>query len=294
MTNPNGVLVVDKPSGPTSHDVVDRVRRIAGIRRVGHAGTLDPFASGVLLLLLGSATRLSEYFMGMDKTYQATVRLGVETETHDPEGTIVAENPGWQRLSEPEVRQALRGFRGRIEQTPPAYSAKKVRGEAAHRRTRRGEEVELLPVPVDIHELDLLGADLPELRLALRCSSGTYVRALARDLGRSLGVGGHLSALRRTGLGPFGLDSSLPLDRLGAPEDLAEALLPSAQALSHLPAVRVEAPDALRIRQGQFLPLAGEEIPEDTPIRVLLQGELLAIAAREGNQLRPRKVLVHG
>jgi tRNA pseudouridine55 synthase len=261
---------------------------------VGHAGTLDPFASGVLVLLLGSATRLSEYFMGMDKTYQATVRLGVETETHDPEGKITAENPAWEELNEQELRHALRGFRGRIEQTPPAYSAKKVRGEAAHRRTRRGEEVELTPVPVDIHELDLLGVELPEMRVTLRCSSGTYVRALARDLGRFLGVGGHLTALRRTRVGPFDLASSLPLDRLGALEDLAAALLPPAQALSHLPAIRVEAADALRIRQGQFLALAEEDLPEDTPIRVLLREELLAIASREGNQLRPRKVLIHG
>jgi len=165
MTSPSGILLVDKPAGPTSHDVVDRIRRASGIRRVGHAGTLDPFASGVLLLLLGSATRLSEYFLNMDKSYAATVRLGAETESHDPDGKVTAEDPGWERVAEGEIQRALDCFRGRVLQLPPAYSAKKVRGEAAHRRVRRGEAVELDPVPVEIQDLELLGLELPDLHL---------------------------------------------------------------------------------------------------------------------------------
>jgi tRNA pseudouridine55 synthase len=294
MTPPTGILIVDKPVGPTSHDVVDRVRKASGIRRVGHAGTLDPFASGVLLLLLGSATRLSEYFLKMGKSYTATVRLGVETETHDPEGEVTREDSGWREVTEEEIRRALDGFRGRVLQVPPAYSAKKVRGEAAHRRIRRGEEVELSPVPVEIHELELLETNLPDVRLALRCSSGTYVRALARDLGKSLGVGGYLTALRRTRIGPFDLDSTLSLDSLQDQTDVRAGLISAAQALSHLPVVSVGASEAVLIRQGQFLQLTEKEVPEETPICVLLDGELLAIAAREGDRLRPRKVFVHG
>jgi len=294
MTSPNGILLVDKPVGPTSHDVVDRIRKASGIRRVGHAGTLDPFASGVLLLLLGTATRLSEYFLNMDKSYAATVRLGVETESHDPEGKVTAEDPGWDRVAEAEIQRALDRFRGRTLQLPPDYSAKKVRGEAAHRRVRRGEAVELDPVPVELHELELLGSELPDFHLTLRCSSGTYVRALARDLGRELGVGGYLTALRRTGIGPFGLSSTVALDSLQAQADVQGAVIPAAEALAHLPSVRIGAPDAARIRQGQFLPITGDEVPEETPICVLLDGELLAIAARDGDHLRPRKVLSNG
>jgi tRNA pseudouridine55 synthase len=248
----------------------------------------------VLLLLLGSATRLSEYFLKMGKSYTATVRLGVETESHDPEGEVTREDSGWREVTEEEIRRALDGFRGRVLQVPPAYSAKKVRGEAAHRRIRRGEEVELSPVPVEIHELELLETNLPDVRLALRCSSGTYVRALARDLGKSLGVGGYLTALRRTRIGPFDLDSTLSLDSLQDQTDVRAGLISAAQALSHLPVVSVGASEAVLIRQGQFLQLTEKEVPEETPICVLLDGELLAIAAREGDRLRPRKVFVHG
>ncbi|MFC1575026.1 tRNA pseudouridine(55) synthase TruB [Gemmatimonadota bacterium] len=290
MSSPTGILLVDKPSGPTSHDVVARVRRAAGSRKVGHAGTLDPFASGLLLLLLGPATRLSEYFLGMGKDYEAVARLGVETTTHDPEGDVVREDPGWKELRPDDVEEALAGLRGSLRQLPPSFSAKKVRGESAHHRARRGEVVELEPVTVTVESLVALDLQLPELRFRVRCSSGTYVRALARDLGRALGVGAHLTFLRRTGIGPFTLSSAHDLETVEKREDLPSLLLSPALALAHLPSLEVGPEEAMRICQGQFLPLQGEELPQDIPIRVLLGGELLAVAARKGDHLRPRKV----
>jgi tRNA pseudouridine55 synthase len=273
---------------------VDRIRKTTGIRRVGHGGTLDPFASGLLLLLVGSATRLSEYFLGMDKEYVATVQLGVETSTHDPEGEVVSECDGWRELGEAQLDAALQGLLGPIMQTPPAYSAKKVRGEAAHRRMRRGEAVQLEPVKVHVYDLKVLALEMPSVRLGVRCSSGTYVRALARDLGRSLGVGGHLSALRRVGIGPFPVDSAVDFDSLADPGLIEAELLPPAEALSHFPSLEVGPEDATRILHGQFLSMAGSGIPEETPVRILLNGNLLAVAAREGEMLRPKKVFAHG
>jgi tRNA pseudouridine55 synthase len=287
-----GILPVDKPPGPTSHDAVARVRKTMQVRRVGHAGTLDPFASGLLLLLVGPATRLSEFFLGMDKRYDATLRLGVGTDSHDSEGEVVAECRDWEELDRDRILEAMEGFRGTIRQRPPSLSAKKVAGEAAHRRVRRGETVELAPVPVTIHELTLGHVELPLLRFSLRCSSGTYVRALARDLGAALGVGGHLTELRRTAIGPFGLDTSLSWEAAESADSVAAGLIPPARALGHLSAVEVTDEDALRLSQGQFLPLEGDSIPEGEPIRILLDGELLAIGAREGARLRARKVLI--
>ena len=291
MNLPTGLLLVDKPEGPTSHDVVDHIRRAAGIRRVGHAGTLDPFASGLLLLLLGHATRLSEYFLGMDKEYEATVHLGIETNSHDRDGEIIEEVQGWKDIRPADVEAALEGLRGTISQRPPIYSAKKIQGEPAHRRVRRGEEVELSPVAVEIYELEILGMDLPQVRLRVRCSSGTYVRALARDLGRSLEVGGHLSALRRTGIGPFSNSSAVSLDSLDGMDAVYANLVSSASALGHFPALEVTPEDASRVRQGQSLSMLESEIPEGTLVRILLNRDLLAVAVREGDRLRPRKVL---
>jgi tRNA pseudouridine55 synthase len=273
---------------------VDHIRKAGGIRRVGHAGTLDPFASGLLLVLLGSATRLSEYLLGLDKEYEATVHLGIETATHDREGEIVSEVPGWRDVGPDELESALSGLRGRLAQRPPAYSAKKIRGEPAHRRVRRGEEVVLEPAQVDVYELRVLEMDLPKVRLGVRCSAGTYVRALARDLGRSLEVGGHLSDLRRTGIGPFSAESAASLGSLEDPEAIRANLIPPALALAHFPSFEVGPEEATRIRQGGFLPLLRTEVPEGTLVRVLLKGDLLAVAAREGDRLQPRKVFADG
>jgi tRNA pseudouridine55 synthase len=230
----------------------------------------------------------------MDKEYTATMRLGVETSTHDPEGEIVSEDDGWRELGEAQLNAALQGLLGPILQIPPVYSAKKVRGEASHRRVRRGEAVDLNPVEVHVYDLRVLGLELPSVQLGVRCSSGTYVRALARDLGRSLGVGGHLTALRRVGIGPFLVDSAVDFDSLADPALIEAELLPPAEALSHFPSLEVGPEDAGRILHGQSLSMAGSEIPERTPVRILLNGNLLAVAAREGEMLRPKKVFSHG
>lgn len=294
MKGPAGVLLVDKAVGPTSHDAVNTVRRLAETRKVGHAGTLDPFASGLLLLLLGSSTRLSEYFLEMEKGYEATVFLGVETDTDDPEGAVVRENPGWKNLGVEEVTAALEAFRGKVRQLPPVYSSKKVRGESAHRRVRRGESVVLEPVEVEFHQVILQRLDLPRVHLTVSCSSGTYIRAFARDLGKALGVGAHLSSLRRTVVGPFSVSQAMDLASLRDAEDLYSKLLPPALALAHLPSLDVSKEEAVRIRQGQALPApmgtGSGELPGAVPLRLLLDGDLLAVGYREEGRIRPRKV----
>jgi len=284
-----GVLLVNKPAGPTSHDVVSRVRKAAGIRRVGHAGTLDPFASGLLLLLLGQATRLSEYLLALDKRYEATARI--ETSTHDLEGEIVTENRDWTSVSRSDIAEALAEFEGSILQAPPRFSSKKVKGEAAHRRARRGEDVVLEPVPVTIHSVSLLQFAAPELRFKVRCSSGTYVRALARDLGRTLGVGAHLTGLVRTGIGSFDVGAAADLTDLRDRTAVEDRLIPPSVALSHLPSVEINAAEAEKIRRGQFVPLAGSRPPDGETVRILRDGALLAVGAVNGDRLRPRKVL---
>jgi len=205
---PDGVVVVDKPAGWTSHDVVARVRRLAGTRKVGHAGTLDPMATGVLVLGLGRGTRLLGHLASTRKTYEATARLGLATTTDDAEGEPLRAVPTGG-LDETTVRGAVAGFVGDIEQVPSTVSAVKVDGQRAHARVRRGEEVTLAARPVTIHTAEVtavrLGPATLDLDLVVECSSGTYVRALARDLGAALGVGGHLTALRRTAVGPFTL-----------------------------------------------------------------------------------------
>lgn len=294
MSFPPGLLLVDKPAGPTSHDVVAQLRRTTGLGKVGHAGTLDPFASGLLLLLLGHATRLSEYFLDLDKSYDATARLGIETSTHDPEGCILREDAGWESVSEADLRAALAEFQGTLLQTPPRYSSKKVSGEAAHRRVRRGEDIMLSPAEVVVHEIDLLRFSPPEVQFRVRCSSGTYIRALARDLGRRLGVGAHLTGLVRTGVGTFGLDRAAPLGDLTDPAAVMERLIPPALALSHLPSVEVTSSEAERIRDGQSVSLANTRPPQGEPVCILLDGNLLAVGGVEGERLRPRKVLSRG
>ena len=218
MTDLPGLVVVDKPAGLTSHDVVARVRRLAGTRKVGHAGTLDPMATGVLVLGVNRATRLLGHLMLTEKAYAATIRLGVATTTDDAEGETTAVVSA-AHLEEPTVRAALAEFVGEIEQVPTAVSAIKVDGKRAYQRVRDGEDVELKARPVTIHELTVLdvrpAGEALDVDVSVRCSSGTYIRAIARDLGAALGVGGHLTALRRTAVGAFGLDLARTLEQLG-------------------------------------------------------------------------------
>ncbi|MCL4265559.1 MAG: tRNA pseudouridine(55) synthase TruB [Anaerolineae bacterium] len=248
---PEGILNIDKPAGITSHDVVNRVRRVAGLRRVGHAGTLDPLATGVLLVCLGRATRLVEYMMGQPKTYEVVIRLGQSTDTYDADGEVVAERPC--RFTTDDLPPALAQFRGPIQQRPPIYSALKKEGQPLYKLARQGVQVEVKARAVTIYELEQLAFDLPFLTLRIICSSGTYIRSLAHDLGERLGCGGHVAALRRTAVGEFTLDTAVPLDTL-TPEHLNTHTLPLDTAVHHLPAVAFTETEAAHLRQGQTVP----------------------------------------
>lgn len=289
-----GVLLVDKPAGPTSHDVIARVRRTLGQRRVGHTGTLDPFASGLLVICVGGATRLAEYLTGLDKEYRATMRLGQSTATHDSEAAVGEERSGWEGLDGARLEEALLSFRGTILQRPPRFSAKKVGGEAAHRRMRRGEEVRLEPVAVTVHEIELDSMLLPDVEIRLRCSSGTYVRALARDVGEHLGVGAHLTALRRTSVGRFKVDDAVAPSALDEREALLGALIEPAPAMAHLPAVELGAEEAARLGHGQAIPWPLGSPGEDETSVALHLGSLVAVVIRRGESLRPLKVFQGG
>jgi tRNA pseudouridine55 synthase len=285
----NGVLPVDKPQGPTSHDIVALARRGLGVRRIGHTGTLDPFATGLLLLCVGPATRLAEYLTGLDKTYEATARLGVRTDTQDRTGTTVATSDAWHDLSADAIRDAFAAQVGEQMQTPPAYSAKKVGGRRSYDRARAGEAIELDAVPVVIRDLEVLDVSGCDVRFRLTCSSGTYVRTVAADAGDALGVGAHLTELRRTAVGRFGIHGALTADRLADPEAAAAAFIPPLDALSHLPAVAVTDEEAELIRRGRAIPAAGRGA--EGTVALALAGLLLAVAESDGSVLRPRKVL---
>jgi tRNA pseudouridine55 synthase len=247
----SGLVVVDKPAGITSHDVVARVRRLAGTRKVGHAGTLDPMATGVLVLGLNRATRLLGHLTLTDKRYDATIRLGVTTTTDDAEGDGVETCPT-DDLTEDAVREALTAFRGEIEQVPSAVSALKVDGQRAYARVRAGEEVELPSRRVTIHALEVTDVRLPDLDISVHCSSGTYIRAVARDLGAALGVGGHLTALRRTSVGPFDLSRARTLDELG--ENFSITPIADA-ARATFPALDLDDAQSSDVRVGRRLDL---------------------------------------
>ena len=218
---PNGLLLIDKPSGMTSHDVVDRVRRRLSMRRIGHGGTLDPAATGLLILLVGRATRHARHFLNADKTYLATLRLGETTDTQDGEGKVL-ERKEVPPLTAEQIEQACRRFRGEIEQEIPAYSAVRIHGKRFYDLARAGKAVPRRVRKVRIHALVVREVRLPEVGLEIVCSSGTYIRTLCADLGAALGIGGHLSRLSRTRVGPFTLQQAVPLDAAG-PEQLVSA-----------------------------------------------------------------------
>lgn len=251
MPPPEGILNIDKPGGLTSHDVVNRVRRVAGLRRVGHAGTLDPLATGVLLVCLGRAARLVEYLVGQPKTYEVVIHLGQDTDTYDADGVVVAERPC--HFTPHNLTTALAQFRGPIQQIPPLYSAIKKDGQPLYKLARQGKEVEIEARAVTIYELEQLAFDLPLLTLRVVCSSGTYIRSLAHDLGEALGCGGHVAALRRTAVGEFTLDTAVPLDAL-TPENLNTHMLPLDTAVDHLPPVTFTETETARLWQGQTVP----------------------------------------
>jgi tRNA pseudouridine55 synthase len=286
-----GVLAVDKPVGPTSHDAVAAVRRALGTRQVGHTGTLDPFASGLLLVCFGPATRLAEYLTPLPKTYRAVMRLGEATDTDDRTGRVVAASDAWRELAEARVRAALERQVGEIEQLPPRFSAKKVDGERMYAAARRGEEVERKPSRVVIHRMEVVEVRLPEVEFEVECGSGTYIRAIARDAGEALGVGGHLAELRRTRMGAHSVDAAVPLDALGDAERVLAAALSPAEAVAHLPRVEVDAAGAAALGHGRALP-APADAPAGVPLAlVAADGALLAIGERTGDRVQPRKVL---
>lgn len=294
MTAPardDGLILLDKPVGPTSHDVVARIRRTLGTRRVGHTGTLDPFASGLLLICVNRATRLVEYLHGFSKEYVAVAELGRVTDTLDPEGEVIATHEGWEGLEVAEISVALDELAARASQQPPVFSAKKVAGEASHRRIRRGAEVRLEPVPVTVHRLELLRWEPPTLEFRARVSTGTYIRALARDLGEILGVGGHLRQLRRTGIGPFQVTEAVAPDGFDDPARLIEAWVSPLEALEHLPRVELTSDEAKSILAGR--PVAapeGSPLLAGDPVVLSSEGRLLAIAEAREDALQPRKV----
>lgn len=292
----SGILNVDKPPGMTSHDVVDAVRRLAGQRKVGHAGTLDPMATGVLLLCLGQATRLSEYLMAGRKRYRATVVVGVETDTYDAEGEVVSTG-GRIEFSRQEIESALAGFQGHIEQVPPMYSALKQGGQSLHRLARQGRVVERHPRPVEIDEIRLLDWTPPALILEVDCSPGTYIRSLAHDLGQRLGAGAHLACLVRLRSGRFILEEAASLERLEEAfqhGQEARYLLPLDEALLDWPVMVVGAQDAQRIRQGQAI--VWEQPPDGAAAALSraysLDGDFLAVMAYHppSERWRPKKV----
>ena len=249
----HGVLLVDKPSGPTSHDVVARLRRTSGERSVGHAGTLDPQATGLLVLVFGRATRLAAWLTSGDKTYEATVRLGVSTDTGDAEGQT-SSAPAGVLPGTAAIDAALDAFRGTFDQVPPAYSAKRVKGVKAYDLARRAQPVTLAPVRVTVRQLERRSCEGDRLDLRLTATAGFYVRALARDLGDRLGCGAHLAALRRTRSGTFDVSAALPFDeaeRLG--RDLEDRLIAPADALPDLPAVELTPAGLERAAHGNWL-----------------------------------------
>jgi tRNA pseudouridine55 synthase len=276
--------VVDKPVGPTSFTVVRQIRRAAGVKRVGHGGTLDPLASGVLPVCLGEATKLAPFLLSADKAYDVTIRLGVETDTDDADGTVTATRDP-SHVSEAALRQALERFRGPISQVPPAFAAIKRDGRPLYDYARAGERIEVQPRDVTVHALELLGFGGPDdVRLHVHCSKGTYVRALARDLGRALEVGAHVTALRRTRSGLFNLSDARPLDEvlaaLTSPAAPALPLVGLAAALKHLPQAGVEEAVARDLRAGKRVPwaIATQGSAEPRVCLVDPAGDLIAVA----------------
>ncbi len=250
----DGILNCDKPHGPTSHDVVDRIRALTGVRRVGHAGTLDPLATGVLLVCIGRATRVAEYLMAGQKVYRARVRLGITTDTFDAEGQVVAEAA--VEVGRAQVETALAHFRGEIAQVPPMYSAIKHEGTSLHRLARRGIEVERKPRQVEVLRLELTAWEPPECTLEVTCSPGTYVRALAHDLGQALGCGAHLTGLVRLASGDFRLEDAVTVKEFAqaaAEGRWPDLLHPLDAALTHFPALRLDADAARRLCSGQAI-----------------------------------------
>jgi tRNA pseudouridine55 synthase len=267
-----GLLLVDKPEGPTSHDTVARVRRMTGVRRIGHTGTLDPFASGLLILCLGWATRLAEFLTVLPKAYRGVIRLGESTDTDDCKGKVIARDSGWRGIDDRQVHAALDRQVGEIEQVPPAYSAKRVAGERAYAVARKGGKPELKTEQVIVSRLSVLD----------------FTRAVARDVGEALGVGAHLARLRRLRIGDFSVEDAVSLDRDPSREAILSRLIPPEMAVAHLQALEVGPASASALRHGRPIEASGKA--GGSPVAVLWDGSLVAVAEPRGDMLWPRKV----
>ena len=303
----DGVLVIDKPSGMTSHDVVARTRRILHERRIGHTGTLDPFATGVLVVLLGKATRLSQFLTGVDKEYEAIIRLGYSTDTGDRTGNPLPGPAEVRNWTEAEIEAALQSLRGDIDQIPPMYSAKKVEGKKLYELARRGESVERKPVRVCIHEFaairpegQLIKDNLDgtfDFHTRVSCSSGTYVRTLAEDFGKRLYVGAHLAELRRTRVGDWRIDQAITLDELKihfGEESMGTVLLPAGAGISWLPSLHLSGEDVRRASHGREVKVAEPEWADGENVRMYDgEDELIAIGRYDASaqSLHPHVVL---
>ncbi len=287
MVSP-GILLVDKPGGLTSHDVVARTRRAFGTRKVGHAGTLDPMATGLLVIGIEGATRLLTYIVGADKTYTATIRLGERTTTDDAEGEIVAraDEPAWASVTDAAIAAGIRALTGAISQVPSSVSAIKVDGRRAYDRVRAGEDVVLAARQVTVSRFDVVadraGDGVRDLDVIVDCSSGTYIRALARDLGEALGVGGHLTALRRTRVGGFEVTDAASLDTLAD----ATLLTPADAARRVMPILEVTADEARDLRHGKRLHGQAERLTASEVAAVDPAGELVGILERRGADIK--------
>ena len=299
----DGILIIDKPAGITSHDVVARVRRILKTKRVGHTGTLDPFATGVMVVLVGKATRLAQFLDKDKKEYEAAVRLGFETDTGDRTGSPRSQVSSPKEVNLDEIESVLLEFRGQIEQTPPMYSAKKIDGKKLYESARKGIEVERKSITVTIHHLDIiansatedLGSGTWDLGLTVACSAGTYIRTLAEDIGRKVGVGAHLAELRRTRAGRFDLSRSVTLDDLSELDDPTSVLIPMEEAVEHLLSITLTTERAEKTRGGLSTRIAETQLVDSQPVRMLDENQnLLAIGFYDETEksVRPKVVLV--
>jgi tRNA pseudouridine55 synthase len=286
-----GFLLIDKPANISSHDVIRHLRRVTGIRRIGHAGTLDPLATGLLVVAVGRAARLLEYAQGLPKRYRAVVRLGQSTLSYDAETEVVAERP-FAHITPRQIEDALQSFRGDILQKPPAYSAIKRDGQPLYKLARKGQDVTVEPRPVTIYELSLLETRLPELVLDVQCGSGTYIRSLAHDLGELLGCGGHLTALRRTAVGDFSVEQAVPLAALSA-ETWQTHLLPLDTAVSHLPRLETTPEDTARLLLGQAIAQNTQHTAGQIARAYSADGRFLGIVTAEEEQWKPKKMFPH-
>ena len=284
----NGWVVLDKPVGITSTHAVSRLKRIYNGKKAGHAGTLDPLASGILPVAFGEATKTVPFVQDGEKAYRFTVLWGSETNTDDADGEVVARSEA--RPSGPAIEALLPRFTGAIEQRPPAFSAIKIAGERAYDLARAGAIVEIAPRVVTIHDLAIVGMDGASTVFETRCGKGTYVRAIARDLGRALGCYGHVTALRRTRVGPFREADAVALDALDDPETAATALRRVETGLGEVTRILIDRSDASRLRRGQAMLLRGADAPTDGQAYAACSGVVIAIGAIERGELVPERV----